>query len=46
MLKKTGFLLEFIPMKIGAGMEENSLFRLFTRPSKFIIKKLDTISES
>ena len=29
-LKNTGFLLEFIPMKIGAGMTKNTLFGLFT----------------
>jgi hypothetical protein len=29
-----GFLLEFIPMKIGAGMTEDSLFRLSERPSR------------
>jgi hypothetical protein len=29
-----GFLLEFIPMNIGAAITENSLFRLPTRPSR------------
>jgi len=32
----SGLLLEFIPMQIGAGMTENSLFRLFTRPSYYL----------
>jgi len=33
--KRHGFLLEFIPVKTGAGMTENSLFRLFTKSPKF-----------
>jgi len=39
LLEFTGFRLEFIPMKIGAGMTEKGAFGLFTRSSMMAINK-------